>query len=61
MLTEGDLFYFKTRERSEREAASAALCSASRDAHFRLAEHYADRVWALEEQGRILNPRLRSE
>lgn len=60
MLKQTDLPYFRTRERMERDAAAAARDRAARAAHFELAERYADRVWALEEERRRrgTSPRL---
>ena len=49
MLNGRDLPYYKVRELADRDAAATARCLASREAHARLAEHYSDRVWALEE------------
>jgi hypothetical protein len=50
MFCRDDLPYFKEREVCERKAAAAARDPASREVHARMAEHYADRVWALEEE-----------
>lgn len=52
MFEQSDLPYFRARHKVESDAASAARDPASREAHLRLADHYADRVWALEEQKR---------
>lgn len=52
MLKRDDLPYFRLREKMEREAARKAPDPAGRDVHVRLAEHYADRIWALEMQER---------
>jgi hypothetical protein len=44
-----DLDYFRRRETEERGALAASECSHAREAHFRMAERYADRAWSLEE------------
>jgi hypothetical protein len=59
MLKHVDLPYFRQRERTEREAAEASRDPASRDAHLRLAAHYSDRVWALQEEQRRNRPEVR--
>ena len=44
-----DIAYARLREAEERAAASAATNPAIRDAHFTMAERYADQAWSLEE------------
>ncbi len=48
--TDNEIEYFLRREREERAAASSASCLAVHDAHFVMAERYADRASALSEQ-----------
>jgi len=50
MSDEMERDYFARREAQEREAAVLAADSAVRDAHFVMAERYADRASMLEEQ-----------
>jgi len=45
-----EIEYCREREQAERAAADAAADRAAHDAHFRLAERYADKVWSLSEQ-----------
>jgi len=52
MFKQYDLPYFRGRQQTEQRAAAVARDPASRDVHLRLAEHYADRIWALEQQHR---------
>ena len=44
-----DLDYFRCRELQERDAEAASQCIYAREAHFQLAQRYADRAWSLEE------------
>ena len=50
MKIEVDMEYYRRREREERVAATASPCEAVHDAHFVLAERYADRIYSLGEQ-----------
>ena len=52
MLRIEDITYFADRERIERAAAETAKSLAAKRAHELLADHYADRVWALRRQER---------
>jgi hypothetical protein len=52
MFGSGDLHYFQTREHEERQAVETSSHPQAKYAHAMLADHYADRVWALEEQSR---------
>jgi len=44
-----ELEYCRMREAQERKAEAAGQCTYTREAHFEMAERYADRAWALEE------------
>jgi hypothetical protein len=46
---QSDLEYFRAREAEERQAEAASDCVYAREAHFEMAERYADRAWSLEE------------
>lgn len=47
---ENEVDFCLRREREEHAAASAASCNAVHDAHFVMAERYADRASSLSEQ-----------
>lgn len=48
-IFETELEFCARREAEERVAANAAACGAVHDAHFRMAERYADRAWSIGE------------
>ena len=49
MIPETEIVRCARREAEERAAADGAITDAARDAHFSMAERYADRVWSLRE------------
>ena len=49
MNVEQEIEYLRARERHERAAASSATDAAAHDAHFTMAERYADRAAILAE------------
>jgi hypothetical protein len=49
MTPETEIAHCRRRETEERLAAARALTDAAREAHFVMAERYADRVWSLSE------------
>ena len=49
MVQSDEVAYLMGHETSERAAAAAATTLAARDAHFMMAERYADRAWAISE------------
>ena len=54
MIEQTEIDYCRSRETEERAAADRASDPAIRDAHFMLAERYADRAWSIAEGN--LNP-----
>ena len=49
MVQSNEIAYLVARETSERAAAAAATTLAAHDAHFMMAERYADRAWSISE------------
>lgn len=49
MIDDKEIAYCLQREARERAAADQAADAAIRDAHFMMAERYADRAWSLAE------------
>lgn len=58
-MNEVDLKYFSQRELEERIAAASATEPGVHDAHFSLAERYADLLWGLGEAGYVPAPVVR--
>ena len=50
MTRQESIDHYRAREAEERRASRAAASAAAREAHFQLAERYADRAWSLEEE-----------
>lgn len=47
-----EIEYCRRREATERGRARTAACAAAHDAHFMMAERYADKIYSLPEQTR---------
>ncbi len=50
MTRQQSIDHFRAREAEERSASAEASSVAAREAHFHMAERYADSAWSLEEK-----------